>query len=687
MAIRLKSGNKVTVGAALSLLGLLLICYWNSFNASWQYDDYPNILHNDRVKATQLDVDQLRLSLNAGQPHQIIARPLAYLTFAINFRIGEEDVFGYHLVNFIIHWISSVFLFLWVQGTLTLPIFRGSYNDKATLIAWIAASFWACHPIQVTAVTYIVQRMTSMEGMFYVMAMFGYMVGRRAEKGKKRYIIAYAFCAVSTVGALLTKENAILLVYSLLLYDLFFFQKMELRSVGKTALIGLIMTMFLCALSLLYLDPQHLFKPYENRPFTMPERLMTQPRVLLLYLSLIALPMTMRMSILHDVAISHSLIDPWATFPALVGVSGTIVLLCVLSRKYRLLAYGGFFFFLNHAVESSFLNLELVYEHRNYVPSMFVFVPIAVSAVRSIDFFYYRRFFQVAIGCGLALWFLSTVHTTINYNGAFKTKYSLWNHTNAIYPSLSAPYVNLSKHFWSAGDHKAAYKLNLKAVEIDNFNNSDQKGTAFYNLGLYLSEDLDDQSNALIQFEQALRYFIANPKIWSKLGEVHMKMGSFRKAEEVIDEGLGKWPDDPDLLSLAALNRVKTESFKEAIALAKHLLEIRSEFDKIAWMVLAESHRQLGDMVTSLVYWRRLLALDPNNIAALMALIELSVPMKPQDELNGYICRLIRIEGGQYLVNAKGYTFKNPNMMPYLPDLELIREKLRTHGAYECSGQ
>lgn len=686
MSSRFKFWNQITLKVTLSLLGLLLICYGNSFYASWQYDDFPNIIHNDRVKVKQLDLDQLRLALSAGQPQQTIARPLAYLTFALNYRIGRSNVFGYHLVNFSIHWIATVFLFLWVQGTLMLPVFRGRYDGKATVIAWISAALWACHPIQVTAVTYIVQRMASMEGMFYVMAMYGYMSGRRAEERKKRNI-AYIFCAASTAGALLTKENAVLLIYALLLYDLFFFQKMKLRSVGKTVLIGLLLTIFLGALSLLYLDPQHLFKPYENRPFTMSDRLLTQPRVLFFYLSLIAMPMTMRMSILHDVAISHSLIDPWTTVPALAGVVGTIVLLCVLSRHHRLLAYCGLFYFLNHSVESSFLNLELIYEHRNYVPSMLFFVPVAVGVVRSIDFFYYRRSFQAAIGCGLALWLLSSVHTTINYNGVFKTEYSLWNHTNAIYPNLSAPYVNLSKIFWSAGDHEAAYKLNSKAVEVNNFYNSDQKGTAYYNLGLYLSEDLDDQPAARVQFERALRYFEENPMIWSKLGEVHMKMGSFRTGAGVIDEGLKKWPDDPDLLSLAALNRVKLGRYEEAVAVAGHLLEIPSEYEKIAWMVLAESHRRLGDKVSSMACWHRLLAVDPDNMAALMALIEMTAHTEKPDELRGYVCRLLKREEGQRLANATDYSFGNPSIMPYLPDLLLIRERLRMHGIHDCPVQ
>lgn len=685
MAIWFNANKKRPFWFALSILAALTICYWNSFSASWQYDDYPNIVHNDRVKMDRVEADQLFLALNAGQPGQIIARPLAYLTFALNYRLGGSAVFGFHAVNFFIHCFSSLFLFLWVRGTMRLPIFGGRYDDKATLIAWIATLFWACHPIHVTAVTYIVQRMTSMEGMFHVMAMYFYMSGRRADSGNRRYV-AYGLCALSTIGALLTKENAVLLPYAFLLYDLFFFQEIGLRSVAKATAVGVLMTVLLGALSLLYLDPHHLLKPYENRPFTMFERVISQPRILFFYLSLLALPMTMRMSILHDVAISHSLFDPWSTLPALAGVAIAVLLLCLLARRHRLLAFSCLFFFLSHSVESSFLNLELIYEHRNYVPSMLLFVPVAVMTIRSIDYFYYRPVFQLGICCGLVLWFACAVDTTLTYNRAFQNEYTLWNHTNAIYPHLSAPYVNLSKVFWQAGDHEAAYKLNLKAVAVDNFKNRDQKGTAYYNLGLYLSDDLNAYSRALLQFERALGYFDENPNIWRKLGETHMRVGSFREGAAVIDEGLEKWPDDTDLLSLKALNRLKTGRYREASTVAERLLETPSEQDKIAWMILAESRRRLGDRERSSDCWQRLLALDPDNTAALMALIEMSVSLDtPKALIKEYVCKLMEIELGKRVLNSQSYSFENPNMMPYLPDLELIKEIAASYGGYDCS--
>lgn len=661
--------------AALSFLLLLLVCYGNSFQASWQYDDYPNIIHNERVHMTRVNGEQVMSALNAGPPKQVIARPLAYLTFALNYRLGKLNVFGYHVVNFAIHWLAALFLFLWIRGTLTLPVFQHRYDAKATLIAWLAAAFWACHPIQVTAVTYIVQRMTSMEGMFYVLAMYGYMAGRSASNGRSRNI-GYALCVLGGIGALLSKENAIMLIYAVLLYDLFFFQPLNRHALRRSLLLCLGLTMILCGLSLLYLDPQELFKPYENRPFTMVQRLLTQPRVLFFYLSLIGLPMTMRMSMLHDVAYSDSLWSPWTTVAAIIALVAAIGFLCHLARRHRLFAYCGFFFFLNHAVESSFLNLELIYEHRNYVPSMLLFLPLALASVRSLDHFYYRRWLQSSLVAGLTLWCMSVMHTTWNYNRLFRSEYNLWRHAIALYPMLSLPYVNLGKIFWKAGEHEASYKLNLKATENDNFENLHQKGVAYYNLGLYASDKQHDLKEALFWFQKARFFYDINPQVWHELAQVNVKMGDFSKGLEIIEEGLERWPDDTDLLSLKALSLLKTQRFKEALKLSGRLLGMRSKHDKIAWMIMAESHRLLGDIQAALSCWKALFKNDASNMAALIAIIEINAKLDHTEGLDDYVCRLNRIVGGDQLAECIGLTVQNPNMMPYLPDMQLVRSVL-----------
>ena len=109
------------------------------------------------------------------------SRPLSYLSFALNYYFDGMDVFGFHVVNFIIHYLAAVFLFLFIYNTLKLPLLRDKYKNIAYPVALLATFFWAINPVFVTSVTYIVQRMASMAGLFYIMSMYFYLKGRTAQ--------------------------------------------------------------------------------------------------------------------------------------------------------------------------------------------------------------------------------------------------------------------------------------------------------------------------------------------------------------------------------------------------------------------------------------------------------------------------------------------------------------------------
>jgi len=112
---------------------------------------------------------------------KILWRPLAVLSFALNYKFGGMDVFGFHVVNFIIHYLAAVFLFLFIHNTLKLPLLREKYSLIAYPIALLATFFWALNPVHVTCVTYIVQRYASMVGLFYIMTMYFYLKARTSE--------------------------------------------------------------------------------------------------------------------------------------------------------------------------------------------------------------------------------------------------------------------------------------------------------------------------------------------------------------------------------------------------------------------------------------------------------------------------------------------------------------------------
>jgi hypothetical protein len=107
--------------------------------------------------------------------------------------------------------------------------------------------------------------------------------------------------------------------------------------------------------------------------------------------------------LLHDIDISRGLLDPWTTLAAILGIILILGFAVAKARRFPLLSFAILFFFMNHLIEGTVIPLELIYEHRNYIPSMFFFVPIGVMMVRALDYFSYRRGIQFFMAGGFAL--------------------------------------------------------------------------------------------------------------------------------------------------------------------------------------------------------------------------------------------------------------------------------------------
>ncbi len=189
---------------------------------------------------------------------------------------------------------------------------------------------------------------------------------------------------------------------------------------------------------------QYILNGYDERPFSLLERLMTQPRIILMYISQLFFPLPHRLSIAHDVTLSVSLFEPWTTLPALVIVIGSIALAFKNANRYPLLTFAILFYFLNHVVESSVLPLELVFEHRNYLPSMFIFLPLAAGLLTLFDRLRHHSGFYYATAIGIIILVVVGFGLgTYTRNKAWATPQTLWLDASAKAPGSIRPLVNL----------------------------------------------------------------------------------------------------------------------------------------------------------------------------------------------------------------------------------------------------
>jgi len=356
------SSEEIKIGIVVVVLILLILTiYSNTFHAAWQFDDKPNIVENTRLHLTDLSPASLWNTFFAQAGKDSFFRPLPSLSLALNWYAGQADTFGYHLVNIAIHILTAFMVFLAGRKLLQTPNLINRYNkEDAFFISFLSAILWAVNPIQIQAVTYIVQRMASMAAMFYILGMYFYIKGRLSSRGKTQ-LLFYAVCFVSFVCSLMSKENAAMMPISLLLIEIIFFTDLAvLNRIRKyiPLLMGAGIVVVLLGIVVLKSGVfDFLFSGFESRPFTLWERLLSEPRILLFYISQIFYPLPARLSITHDIIVSTSLLSPWTTLPAILTVLLLVGIAVSQIKKRPLVAFSILFFFINHVVESTILPL------------------------------------------------------------------------------------------------------------------------------------------------------------------------------------------------------------------------------------------------------------------------------------------------------------------------------------------
>ncbi len=470
------------------------LAYSNSFEAGWHLDDYDNLLKNPGIHITNLYPKSIIQSFHASidglkYKGDSLYRPVPMFTFALNWYWGQNQVWGYHLVNIAVHIITGIFLFFVIRLLLQTPRINLENCTLRYHAALIGALIWVLHPIHISGVTYIVQRMASMAGMFYIIGIYFYFKIRSSKQlsTKLFYTAGYLLSFFLALG---TKQNTILLPASTLLIELIFYQRVTSRSLVKPKI--LLPVIFSCLIMVGYTfvwtkgDLGSLLSGYESRAFTPLERLLTQARIVCFYLYQIFYPVVSQYSIEHDFAISRTLLSPWTTIPSIcflifLGVSSLLLL-----KKRPLIAFGILFFFLNHLVESTILNLELVFEHRNYIPSMFLFVPISVWSATVIDRYQaqkdsIRLFFYTFIPVASVIFLLGT--GTYLRNADWKTEKTLWESAIIKAPGRARPYQYLATfHYQLLGEWDKSIDLHEEALKSESNNPATSKMVSFDNL-------------------------------------------------------------------------------------------------------------------------------------------------------------------------------------------------------------
>ena len=565
---------------------LVFMIYSNILKAPFVFDDQQNIRDNPHVRLTELTLEGINKTV-VENPYN--NRPVAHASFVLNYYFHKYNVMGYHLVNILIHIMTGIFLYFFLKITLSISILSMScrypvpgksqtvardshagFSDHS-LIAFFAVLIWLVHPIQTQSVTYIVQRMNSMAAMFYVLSFLLYAKARLAEEKKGKSIL-FAGCVLAGILALGSKEIAATLPFFIFLYEWYFFQDLNRDWFKRHIFLfsGVVILFAIVAVVYMGAHPlERILSDYDKRDFTLIQRVLTEFRVVIYYISLLIFPLPSRLNLDHDFPISSSLINPVTTIFSIVSVIGLIGLAFYMAKRDRLLSFCILWFLGNLVIESSVIGLEIAFEHRAYLPSMFVSMMVVILVCRYVK----QKWVILSLLCVVTLVFS---YWTYERNTVWGSELSLWEDCVKKSPGKARPHYNLGNVFTRQEKTAEAIDQYSKTLKI----NPDHE-KAHYNLGIALAKQG--------KIDEAIDHYTSALKIKPDYAKVHNNLGNILARQGRVDEAIGHYyevlrinPDDAEAhnnLGVVMAYKGRTE---KAVFHFREALRIKPDYEDAA---------------------------------------------------------------------------------------------------------
>lgn len=397
------------------LTALTMLVYWPALQGGYLFDDAIYFVDNADIHVTTLHFgDWVRAALSQAGTNQF--RALSAVSFAANYYFTGLDPFWVKLTNVGIHLVNGLLLFLMLRELLRLWALARKKDGSAVaesqfgLIAALIAGAWLLLPINLTGVAYVSQRMESLANVFVFLGLFWYLRVRQAlYAGEGNPAMLWVSLLVCMLAGFCAKESAALLsLYTACVeFAITGFRNRDGRYCRAAQWVHVAFLAVPFILGMIWVSTWA-FRGIANfRTFTTGERLLTEPRVLADYIGWTLLPNLNSLTFYHDdLAVSHSLLDPPTTVLAILGLLGLLVI-AIWQRKARpLFCLGILWFFAGHSMTGTIIALELVFEHRNYFPSLGLL--LAATSLLALEPGLHRTAAKMLIASGFIMFFAFT---------------------------------------------------------------------------------------------------------------------------------------------------------------------------------------------------------------------------------------------------------------------------------------
>jgi protein O-mannosyl-transferase len=433
----------------LLLVTITLGLFVNGWSAPFTFDDISNVQANPEIR-----------QLWPIEPLLNESRMVGYYSFALNYACGAREPGMYRLTNIFLHAMAGCVLYLLVRSSLQRAAWSRSISIE--LLATTIALLWLIHPFQTGSVTYVVQRLESLMGLFYLLALVCLVRGANSSRAAGWYIGTIVACWLG----LFTKEVMATFVPVALLYDRIFLANSwqeVLRRRGWVyggCCVGITALMYVTTLT--YGADANTTAGFHSTKLTAWMYLRTQPEVILHYLRLSVWPVGQ--SIDYGWPVQHNPLIFCGFGSVIVGMLGTALYGCWQNAKW---GWMGLTFFLILAPTSSFLPIDdIAFEHRMYLPLACVLAGVILSLAFFVERWCSERWVQtvfVGIVCTMASFWS---YCTFTRNQAYVNNLGLWQSAVNLNPHHARAWNNLAGAYRKLQDYEASRECFEKALQL-----------------------------------------------------------------------------------------------------------------------------------------------------------------------------------------------------------------------------
>ena len=593
----------VALAAAIIALAAV-VAYYNSFAGVFVFDDYKWIVNNTNIWHLW------PISRVLFPPNAVLlrGRPVVGLTLAVNYALGGANVWGYHAVNLAIHILAAWTLLGVVRRTLTLPQFRRRFASAATPLALVVALLWTVHPLQTESITYIIQRMEALVGLFYLLTLYCVIRGATARRAGIWYVAAVVACLLG-MG---TKELMATAPVIVLLYDRTFLAGSFREAWRRRYALYLAMaaTWGVIVVDVISTEFYGGTAGFAVQKFTWWSYLLTQPGVIVHYLRLVFWP--------SGLCLDYNW-PPARTVLQIVLPGSVIVGLLALTiwaiRKRPAWGFLGAWFFVILAPTSSFVPIrDAAFEHRMYLSLAAVVAGVVIGGWVAGRWIVDRGTLPPVaariLGCTLVAFAgVAFAILTVERNMVYRSELLIWQDVAAKVPGNQRAQNNLGLCLSKCERIDEAIEHYRKALEIDpEFPDAHNGlGAALAGLGRY--------DEAEEHYRRAIKIVPNFADACNNFGLALARQGKFEEAVIQYQKALRVKPELVETYGNMGLALARCGRVDEAMASYRKAIEIKWDNTE-AHCNLGVALANRGENEEAIVEYRKTLEIDPRHVQA-----------------------------------------------------------------------